>query len=252
MAIQGLIIFSIVCIFLETMPEMAAYRTFFRIAELFVVAAFTIEYGAGWFLAKNRWRFVFHPMSMIDLFAIAPFYLGLDVDLRPIRALLLMRAVMILKLARYSRAMQMLGEAFRRSGPELAMTGFVAAIIVVISAMALYYAEHDAQPEVYTSMPAALWWAVVTLTTVGYGDVCPHTTLGRVIASIVMILGIGVIAVPTGILSGTFSELMRERREEEKRQKQSHSEPVQQPRPKFLWKRNSHAESHAESHISHE
>jgi voltage-gated potassium channel len=107
----------------------------------------------------------------------------------------------LFKLARYSQAIRLLGEAFRRVGPELAMTGFVAAIAVVVAASALYFAEHDAQPEIYSSIPASLWWAVVTFTTVGYGDVYPQTVVGRIIGAFIMFCGIGLVAVPSGLSS---------------------------------------------------
>ena len=106
----------------------------------------------------------------------------------------------------------MLGEAFRRTAPEMAAFSFVAAVVIVISAMLLYYAEHEAQPETYRSIPASLWWAIVTLTTVGYGDVYPATTIGRVVASVVMLMGIGFIAIPTGLLSSAMTEILYERR----------------------------------------
>jgi voltage-gated potassium channel len=93
------------------------------------------------------------------------------------------------------------------------MTGFVAAIAVVVAASALYFAEHDAQPEIYSSIPASLWWAVVTLTTVGYGDVYPQTVVGRIIGAFIMFCGIGLVAVPSGLLASAMTEIMAERRE---------------------------------------
>jgi voltage-gated potassium channel len=108
--------------------------------------------------------------------------------------------------------MKLLGEAFRRVGPELLMTGIVAAIAVVISASMLYFAEHEKQPQFYTSIPATLWWAITTLTTVGYGDVYPQTIIGRIFAGFIMVCGIGLVAVPSGLLASAMTGILHERR----------------------------------------
>lgn len=211
--IQVLIVYSVVTIALETMPELAGWSMFFEVSNVVVVAIFTVEYFAFWWYSDDRLRYPLRLTSIIDLLAILPFYLALGIDLRFVRSVRLLRAFRILKLARYSRALRTLGEAFRRTAPELAVIGFAAAIVIVISSMMMYYAEHEAQPNVYTSIPASLWWAVVTLTTVGYGDVYPVTLVGRLVATIVMLLGIGLIALPTGIISSAMTEIIRENRE---------------------------------------
>lgn len=214
--IQALIIYSIITVCLETVPDLAAYRSFFRVSEIVVVVIFTVEYFARWVLASNRLTHPFRFLTVIDALAILPFYLQFGVDLRALRALRLLRLFRILKLARYSRALQTLAEAFTRSAPELAVFGFLVCIILLISAMGLYYAEHDSQPDVYSSIPGSLWWAVVTLTTVGFGDVYPATPMGRFIASAIMLCRIGLIAIPTGILSSTLTDLVRERGEQKR------------------------------------
>ncbi len=211
--IQGLILYSIVTVALETMPTLSSYGLFFRISEVVVVVIFTVEYLAFWALSKDRLRYPFRFMAIVDLLAILPFYLQLGIDLRSLRALRLLRIFRVLKMGRYSKALQTLGEAFQRAAPELAVVGYTVALIILISAMGLYYAEHDAQPEVYTSVPAWSWWAIVTLTTVGYSDVYPVTPVGKIIASAIMLTGIGFIAVPTGLLSSTMTDILRERRE---------------------------------------
>ena len=228
--IQFLIVYSVVTVALETMDEFAAYRRFFVISEAVVVVIFTFEYILRLRESKPMWRYPLTPMAIIDLLAILPFYLQHLLatalpSLTVLRMLRLFRIFRLLKLARYSRSLQMLGEAVRRSGPELMVFMFIAAIIVVISAMGLYYAEHEKQPDVYSSIPDSIWWAIVTLTTVGYGDVYPTTTVGRVIASVVMLTGIGFIAVPTSLISSTMTELALEerqrRRDEERRRRKS-------------------------------
>ena len=205
-----LILYSIVTMTLETMPEMRHYRTFFVWSEFVVVSIFTVEYVVNWVASRNR-RYPLTPLAIIDLLAILPFYLQLGVDLRGLRAFRLLRVFRLLKLARYSKSLQLLGEALRRSGPELLAFGFVGLIVIYISAMCLYYAEHNAQPEVFSSIPATFWWAIVTLTTVGYGDVYPMTAIGKVVAAVVMISGVGFVAVPTSIITVKFSEVLRER-----------------------------------------
>jgi voltage-gated potassium channel len=212
LSIQALILYSVVTLCLETMPELIAYREFFEISEFIVVVIFTVEYFACWTFSNNRWTYPFRLMSIVDLLAILPFYLNAGLDLRSLRSLRLMRIFRVLKLGRYSTALQTLGDSLKRSWPELSAVLFLTLIIALISAMGLYYAEHDAQPKVFSSIPASLWWAIVTLTTVGYGDAYPITPLGKLMAGTIMILGIGLIAVPTGIVSSNLTEMMRESR----------------------------------------
>ncbi len=209
----ALILYSTVMVALETMPELSAYRSFFNVSETVVVIIFTVEYLACWFLSENRLTYPFRPMNIIDLLAIAPFYLAVGVNFSFLRSLRILRMFRLFKLARYSQAIKLLGEALQRVGPELVMTGVVAAIAVVIAASALYFAEHDVQPEVYSSIPASLWWAVVTLTTVGYGDVYPQTILGKIIGAFIMFCGVGLVAVPSGLLASALTEIMGERRQ---------------------------------------
>lgn len=216
LTIQGLIVYSVITMCLETMPELVGYRRFFRGSEIVVIAIFTIEYFVFWMLSSDKLKYPFRFMSLVDLLAILPFYISLGIDLRAIRAIRLLRIFRILKLGRYSRALNTLAESVRRSAPELAMFGFISVIIIIISAMALYYAENSAQPDVYSSIPASIWWAVVTLTTVGYGDVYPVTPIGRIVAGVIMLLGISFIAFPTGILSSTMNDIIRERHELER------------------------------------
>ena len=214
--IQVLIVYSVVTTALETMPQLEKHQRFFAISEAIVVVIFTAEYLFWWSRAANPFTYPLQPLAIIDLLAILPFYLSpflaTSLSLTPLRSLRLFRIFRLLKLARYSRSMQILGEAIRRTGPELLVFLFLAGIIVIISAMGLYYAEHDAQPDVYTSIPDSIWWAIVTLTTVGYGDVYPTTGIGRLIASIVMLTGIGFIAVPTSLISSAMTELAYETR----------------------------------------
>ncbi|MDB4863543.1 ion transporter [Pirellulaceae bacterium] len=211
-SVQCLIIYSIITTFLETVPELKTYATFFHMSEIIVVVIFTLEYLFLWFKSKNKRAYPFGFMASIDLLAIAPFYIGAAVDLRGIRIFRLLRITRLMKLGRYSRAINTLGEAFRRSAPELIVFGIVAMMTLTISAMAIYYAEHEAQPDVFSSLPASLWWAIVTLTTVGYGDVYPITAVGKIIAAAVMLIGIGVIAIPTAIISSNFTDLIKNER----------------------------------------
>ena len=149
-------------------------------------------------------------MAVIDLLAILPFYLPLlSLDFRFLRIVRLVRVFRIAKLGRYSKAVQTLGRVFRAKAAQLAIaTSFILMLLVIASSL-MYYAEHDDQPEQFSSIPASMWWGVTTLTTVGYGDVIPVTGLGKVIASIMAILGIGMFALPTGILGAGFVEEMQ-------------------------------------------
>ncbi len=209
---------------LETVePVRQRWPGFFRDFELFSVACFSVEYlGRVWSCTSDpryagavlgRARFVSTPMALIDLAAILPFYLPyLGVDLRVLRILRMFRLARVLKLARYSEAAEALGNAVRARRAELiTVLGFLG-VLVLISSAAVYYAEHEAQPEQFSSIPAAMWWAVVTLTTVGYGDVFPVTPVGRSLGAVIAVFGIGMVALPTSVLGAAFMEELQRRR----------------------------------------
>jgi voltage-gated potassium channel len=213
LALQILILYSIVTMVFETEPVFGRYAQFFKISEMIVVMLFTLEYFACWALHKQKRKYPFRLLNVIDLLAIAPFYLQFGVDLRMLRILRFIRIFRVLKLARYSRALDTLHEAVRKSAPELVVTGCMAILIIVAFSMLLYFAEHDAQPEAYSSILTAMWSVVVTLSTVGYGDIYPITVAGRLATALLMLTGIGFIAIPTGIVSSRLTDILAERRD---------------------------------------
>lgn len=162
-------------------------------------------------------RFASRFLLIIDLLAILPFYLaavGLGADLRFLRALRLIRLLRLLKLARYSESLAALSVVLRNKKPDLVIAVFANLILLTVASSAMYFAETAAQSETFTSIPQALWWGVVTLTTVGYGDVVSVTTLGRFLAGVTAVLGIGLFALPASILASGFIEVARSRTQE--------------------------------------
>ncbi len=228
--IMGLILLNVAAVVLETVDWVyAAYFPLFQAFEIFSVAVFTIEYLLRiWSCTEDpryedplwgRLRFLIMPLALVDLLAILPFYLPFAFDLRFLRAMRLFRLFRILKLARYSDSMQTFADVLRLKKEELLLMFFAIMILLVISSSLMYEAEHDAQPEAFASIPAAMWWGIVTLTTVGYGDIYPVTDWGRFIGSVVVILGIGLFALPTGVLASGFAEVLAKSKEEQKRRK---------------------------------
>jgi voltage-gated potassium channel len=212
LAIQGLIVYSIIEAALETMPELAGWQIFFDASEAIVVALFTVEYLIRWCLARRKMTYPFTPLAIIDSAAVLPFYLSAGVDLRALRILTLLRVLRVFKLGRYNQALHHLIKALAMVKRELAVFGFAASIVMLVAATGIYFAEYDAQPDKFNSIPACMWWAVVTLTTVGYGDLVPITPLGKLFASLVMVMGIGIVAIPTGLISSAMTELARRNR----------------------------------------
>jgi len=219
LSVQILIVLNVLAVIASTVdPIRVRYQTFLSAFEVLSVTVFAIEYLLR--LASctrdpryarplsGRLRWAFTPLAIIDLLAFAPALLPLVVglDLRMLRAVRLLRILRILKLARYSKAVQSLGRAFSSRAPELAVTGLALAIVLILASSALYYAEREVQPDHFGSIPEAAWWGIVTLTTVGYGDLAPVTPLGRFCAAIVAILGLGLFALPAGILGSAFVE----------------------------------------------
>ncbi|MFD1640314.1 ion transporter [Halohasta litorea] len=217
--IMCLILVNVLAVMFETVESTyAAYSTQLFLLETVSVGVFTVEYLARIWSAVEagepyerpivgRLRYATRPLLLFDFIAIAPFYLtaiGGVSDLRFLRALRLLRFLRLFRLVRYSESMQAFGRAFylKRGQLVVAMSGNL--ILLVVSSSLMYFAEHAAQPEAFPSIPGTMWWGVVTLTTVGYGDVTPITPLGQLIGSAVAILGIGLFALPASIMASGF------------------------------------------------
>lgn len=209
--IQALIFLSIVSFSIETIPDLSedTRQTLYYI-EVVCITIFSIEYLARIYLAKNKLKFIFSFFGLIDLIAILPFFLSFGFDLRSARILRFLRVFRLLKLARYNSAIQRFLVAFKMIREELIMFGAVALILIYLSAVGIYYFENEAQPEQFSSIFSSLWWSVVTLTTVGYGDVYPITIGGRIFTFVILMIGLGIIAIPSGMISSALTEARRQ------------------------------------------
>ncbi|MCS6772017.1 MAG: ion transporter [Kiritimatiellae bacterium] len=214
----ALIVLNVVAVVAESMPEVAnRYRAFFRGFETFSVLIFSVEYAVRlWACTADgryahpllgRVRYALSPMALIDLAAILPFYAAaLNADLRVMRLLRLLRLGRIAKIGRYSDAAAILFKVLRAKREEMILTFSLVFLLGILFATLAFYAEHEAQPRAFRDIPHAMWWAFVTITTVGYGDVAPVTPLGKIIGICTAILGILMIALPTGVLGAAFVE----------------------------------------------
>ncbi len=223
--IVSLIILNVIAIILESVPSIyAGNKALFFWFEAFSVAIFTIEYVFRvWSSIEldyvdqrrpiySRLKFMCSPLILIDLLSILPFYLSFyfAFDLRFLRVLRLLR---IFKLTRYSKAMNTLLNVLREETSALGASAFILLILLILASSGIYLLEHKHQPQVFGSIPAAMWWAMVTLTTVGYGDVTPITPLGKVFGAIIALIGVGMVALPTGIIASGFANAFRRKRE---------------------------------------
>jgi voltage-gated potassium channel len=224
----ALIIVNVAAMMLETIPGIpAVWQHELHIIEIVSVLIFTVEYLLRLYSSasapnrpnhertttwQKRWSYLKSPMALVDLMAILPFYLSVFVafDLRILRVF---RVLRILKIGRYSRSMQTLVTVLRNESHSLIAAISVLLLFTVIAATCIYYIEHTAQPDVFSSIPASLWWALVTLTTVGYGDAVPVTALGKVFGGLITILGICFYALPAGILSSSYTTQMQLKRD---------------------------------------
>lgn len=212
--IYALILINVVALILESYQELKNdYTVLFQWIEVFSVVVFTIEYFLRLWVSDldkevghSRVKFAFSPLGLIDLFAIIPFYLPMifPIDLRVIRILRLLRLLRIFKLGRFSRSLRTISEVLKETKTDLALSLFVAFVLLVVSSTLMYHVEHDAQPEKFASIGHSFWWSVATLTTVGYGDVYPITAAGKLLSAIIAVIGIGFVALPTGIISSAF------------------------------------------------
>ncbi len=219
-----LIILSVSGALLETIPSLAQrHAQLFYAVEVISVAVFSVEYlGRLWWSVEDpryarplagRLRYALTPMALIDLLAILPFYLALFVGM-DLRLLRMLRVLRMLKLSRYSPAVTMLLDVLREERDSLVVTFFILITILIFASTGIYAFEREAQPVAFGSIPAAMWWAVATLTTVGYGDVTPITVEGKLFAALITLTGIGMVSLPAGIIASGFTEALRQRRED--------------------------------------
>ena len=205
-SIQVLIVLSIITFSVETIPDLKPQtRDILQSIELVSVIVFTIEYVLRIYVADKKLKFIFSFFGIIDLLAILPFYLSFGIDLRSLRALRFVRLFRLFKLVRYNKALKHFAKAIRIAKEEIMLFLFITLILIYLSAVGIYYFEHDAQPEHFSSIFDSLWWAIITLTTVGYGDVYPITIGGRVFTFFILMIGLGIVAIPTGILSSALT-----------------------------------------------
>lgn len=203
------ILLSVLCVLLESVRSIREnYGLYLTIAEWVFTTLFTVEYAARLISAGNAWRYAVSFFGIVDLLAVAPVYLSLFFSVAHsftvVRSLRLLRVFRILKLSEYVGEATVLRIALQESIRKIIVFLFaVLAIVVIVGAM-MYQIEGEANG--FTSIPTAMYWAIVTVTTVGYGDISPHTVIGRILASLLMIVGYGIIAVPTGIVTFEFAK----------------------------------------------
>lgn len=202
--IQSLIVLSLLSFSFETLPNLGEkYKVLLSSFKFICVVFFSIEYILRVWLTKPSKAYVFSFFGIIDLLAIIPFYFASGIELRSIRIFRLFR---ILKFFKFSSAMDRLIEAFIAIKNELIIFGVGTIFLIYVSSVGIYYFENPVQPQVFKSVFHSLWWAVTTLTTVGYGDMYPITIGGKVFTTIIVFIGMGMVAVPTGLLASSLSK----------------------------------------------
>lgn len=211
LTIQALIFFSIISFCIKTIPDLSAsLRGLLEHIETITIAIFTLEYLLRLYFAKNRLRFIFSFYGLVDLLAIVPFYFAGEVDLRSIRVLRLLRLFILLKIFRYNKAIHRFRVAFTLIREELIVFLTTCLFLIFIASVGIYYFERPVQPDAFASIFHAMWWAVITLTTVGYGDIYPVTVGGRLFTFVMLMIGLGVISVPAGLIAGALSQTFKD------------------------------------------
>ncbi len=223
-----IILLNIAAIIMDSIQEVnEKYGHLFREFEIFSMVFFTIEYIARIYSIvehpayrdpiKGRLKYVATPLAIIDLLSILPFYLRfLPVDLRFLRIFRLMPLFRMFKIARYLHALNIFKRVLVERKEQLVLSFLFILFILVIISFVMFYVEHDTQPDKFSSIPATMWWGIATLTTVGYGDMVPMTDMGKFLGGIFAIAGVGLLALPAGILSSGFFELLHQARDKKR------------------------------------
>ena len=227
--ILSLIVLNVLSVVIETIGNIQImHKVLFWDFEIFSVVVFTVEYMSRlWTCVEDpryrdpimgRLKYAVSFLALVDLFAILPFYAPMLIafDLRFLRAVRLFRVFRLLKVARYSKAMNSLGDVLKAQRAELGVTVIAVLLFLLIASTIMFDVEHEAQPNNFPDIPSAMWWGVVTLTTVGYGDIYPITPLGKFLGAIIALLGIGLFALPAGIIASGLVEQIRSKSEKQK------------------------------------
>ncbi len=217
-----LIILNVIVVILETVQSIHdKYLDFFHYFDLISVIIFSIEYVLRVWSCNHdpkykhsitgRLKYMVSIDALIDLLAILPFYIHVVVglDLRVLRILRLLRFLRLFRLTAYMKSAKMIKDVFVKRANELKLSVVLIVFLIIISSCIMYFVEHLAQPKVFSSIPATLWWSVVTLTSVGYGDMVPITVVGKFMTSIILLLGVAIFALPAGIITGGFLDEMQ-------------------------------------------
>ena len=213
--IQSLILISIISFTIETIPDLPpAIISLLYYIEVISIIIFTIEYLTRIFISDNKLKFIFSFYGLIDLLAILPFYISSGIDLRSIRIFRLFRLIRIFKLFRYSKAINRYKHAFSLIKEELTIFLGATIFLLYIASVGIYYFESPVQPDKFSSVFHCMWWAVATLTTIGYGDMYPVTTGGKIFTSIIVLIGLGIVAVPTGLFASAITRSIKSEEDE--------------------------------------
>lgn len=221
-----LIVLNVIAVMLETVPSYHdewIEQRFFHYFDLFSVIIFTVEYLLRLWSSNHdpkyrhpiwgRLKYMLTPSALIDLLAFLPFYLVsiVSIDLRIIRLLRLLRFLRLFQLTAYLSATQMILNVFRKRSNELVLSLILMLFLIIIASSMLYFAEHlhPISGDSFTSIPASVWWAIVTLTTTGYGDMVPMTSIGKIASSVIMLTGVAIFALPAGIITAGFLDEFR-------------------------------------------
>lgn len=210
LSIQAFIIFSIIILAIETLPNLGSRSVYqLKIIETVIVCVFTLEYILRLVVSRPKVRFIFSFWGIIDLLAIAPFYLvllGINLDFLFLRTLRLFRMIRIIKLARYSKSVDRIFLAFKIAKEDLLLSFGATAVMLIVASFGIYVFENPAQPDKFISVFHSLWWALATLTTVGYGEIYPITLGGKIFTGFILMIGLGVVALPAGIIASSLTE----------------------------------------------
>lgn len=205
--IQFLILASLIAFTVETLPDNSKKTIdFLATFEIICVSIFTLEYILRIYVAKKPLKYIFSFYGLIDFLAIFPFYLRTAYDLRALRAFRVFRIFRTLKLVRYNKAMKRFHIAAGIVKEEMVLFLIVTAIFIFLASAGIYYFENEAQPELFSSVIHSGWWAVVTLTTVGYGDVYPITVGGKIFTFFILLIGVGIVTIPAGLVASALSK----------------------------------------------